>query len=346
MRGQGRANNLLLPSLLSLWERIKERDGIEVRQSLHSIKALLLSIIFSLFSILPLNALTTGSALETVTVQFEVSREIACSREAFTAAVETAMEKAMDRGPADLVIFPEYLGVFASLISYSEYLKDNRPFELVWKDITEDYPDYSSLSDLFIRESKPAVRFLDALWAELAREYGVYILSGTRFEYDPVRQGVMNRAVVYDPEGKAVYKQDKYFLTEFEQEILNLIPGNPVDNRGFSVKGRLIRLTICRDTFLKQWETLYREGDLWVDIKANGEIYLPDQAELFTRALPARLPRTPIPYGITACLTGTFLNLLWQGESSIIKNDLNGKVIYLDKARHWDSLELLRKTFP
>ena len=110
---------------------------------------------------------------------------------------------------------------------------------------------------------------------------------------------------------------------------------------GFMVKDHHIRLTICRDTFLKQWETLYTEGYLWIDIKANGVAYTQDQKSLFTRALPARLGQTDIPFGITACLTGDFLDLLWEGESSILYNK-KGMVVYKDVSEVSDGFEILR----
>ena len=301
---------------------------------------LLLSFTFAL------PALTPGRDLTTVTVQFEISQEILASGNSYREALEKAMTEAMAEGPADLVIFPEYLGVFASLLPYSSYLKEARPFQDVWADIAAGNPGLSTLTDLFIRQSDETGTFLDEIWSHLSRKYSVYILSGSRFFYDAQSKGLYNQAVVFNPRGEIVYKQNKYFLTEFEEAILGLKPGDISDIRGFSVKDHLIRLTICRDTFLKKWESLYREGFLWIDIKANGVPYTPDQAEIFRRALPARLTSTPIPYGITACLTGEFLDLLWQGQSSIIYNNQKDSVTYLQKSSEIDSLEILRTTFP
>lgn len=293
-----------------------------------------------------LMALAPGKELETVIVQFEISQDMINSEKAYTAAITEAAELAMKEGKADLLIFPEYLGVFASLIPWNTYLKTERPFEQVWGEIASNHPELTSLTDLFIDGSDETELYLNRLWGNLAREYEVYILSGTRFSYDPDKKGLMNQAVIYDTSGKVSYRQNKFFLTEFEEDILGLNPGDLTDTEGFLIKDRLIRLTICRDTFLREWEKIYREGDLWIDIKANGVAYTPDQADLFTRALPARLPKTPIPYGITACLTGSFLNLLWEGESSIIKNNQDARVSYLDVSRNSDCLEILRKTFP
>jgi predicted amidohydrolase len=302
-------------------------------------------LIFLIFPMLSLAAMTPFEELHTVIVQFEMNDHISDSEDAYRMAMEEAMEKAMAGGPADLVIFPEYIGVFASLIPWDSYLDSDLPFEEVWATIRQDHPEISSLNDLFLSESERNDAFLNKLWGDLASRYGVYILSGTRLNYNPSRGGLVNQAVVYNPQGEVFYRQDKYFLTEFEEEILGLRPGNIFKTPGFTVKNHLIRLTICRDTFLKDWETLYAEGDLWIDIKANGVAYTEDQKSLFTRALPARLGNSDIPYGITACLTGKFLDLLWEGESSILYNH-KGKVSYRDISDVSDSFEILRTKLP
>ncbi len=291
-------------------------------------------------------ALTNGSELTTVTVQFEISQDMIKTETAYSESMEKAMDEAMKEGPADLVIFPEYLGVFAALIPYREYLSEPAPFTEVWRDISQDHPEWSSLRDLFIAGASSTELFLNSLWSDLARKYKTYILSGSRFAYTPLQDGLMNQAVVYAPDGSIAYTQSKYFLTEFEEDILGLSPGDLRDIQGFTIKDHLIRLTICRDTFLKKWEYLYTEGDLWIDIKANGTAYTPDQRDLFTRALPARLAETPIPYGITACLTGRFLDLLWEGESSIIYNESGGSVTYLKTTQLYDRFDIIRKTLP
>ena len=64
---------------------------------------------------------------------------------------------------------------------------------------------------------------------------------------------------------------------------------------------------------------MYSGADFWIDIKANGELFKEEQKELFTRALPGRIKGSTVPYGVTVCLTGRFLELFWEGESSFIK---------------------------
>ncbi|MDC7232039.1 MAG: hypothetical protein PQJ58_02315 [Spirochaetales bacterium] len=289
-----------------------------------------------------LPALTSGEKLETVIVQFEMSAGIVRSREAYALAMEEAMVAAMDGGRADLVIFPEYIGVFSALIPWYDILASGKPFEEVWFAVSRE-TGLQSIKDLFISRAADNDAFLNSLWGDLARRYNVYILSGTRFNTEGNR--LYNQAVVYSPDGEVFYRQNKYFLTDFETDIVGLNSGDIDETDGFDIKDHHINLTICRDTFLKEWEIIHHEGDLWIDIKANGVEYTEDQEALFTRALPARLIKTDVPYGITACLTGDFLDLLWEGESSIIYND-KGKVRYIETSDEDDSFEIMRETFP
>lgn len=296
-----------------------------------------------LLSSVNLSAMTPGNELEVVVVQFEMSTEIVQSEEAYTTAVSKAMQAAMKDGDADLVIFPEYIGVFTSLIPWYDYLVTERPFEEVWFSIQQANPEIGNIKELFMKEAVLTDKYLNRLWGDLAREYDVYILSGSRF--NNAGKDLYNQAVVYSPAGEPIYRQNKYFLTDFEVDIVGLSSGDIKKTGGFELKNHHINLTICRDTFLKEWETIHNDGDLWIDIKANGVEYTEDQVALFTRALPARLAKTDVPYGITTCLTGNFLNLFWEGESSIIYND-KGKVSYLEVSDKDDSFEIMRETFP
>lgn len=302
-------------------------------------------LLFALTLQTGLSALTSGEGLEAVVVQFEMEGAMVGSEEAYAGALADAVETAMAGGEADLLIFPEYLGVFSALIPWYGYLASGESFEQVWGRITYDHPGIGSIRELLSLEEERNNAFLDRIWGDLARKHNVFILSGSRFTLSPDGDKIFNTAVVYGPDGELFYRQNKYFLTDFETDILGLDSGDPLECPGFMVKDRLIRLTICRDTFLRDWETLYTDGYLWIDIKANGVPFTRDQAELFTRALPARLARTDIPWGVTACLTGDFLDLLWEGESNILYNN-RSKVVYRARSSRSDGFEIMRYLFP
>ncbi len=299
-----------------------------------------------------LSAMTMGKdSLTVAAVQFEILPEMLLSFDTFQNEMEKAVNQVMAKGDIDLLIFPEYLGVFSSLIPWGETLNSGMSFSLVWKSICQGFSSGnapSSIQELFLNCSKQNDTFLDKLWGELALKYNVYILGGSRFTSFASQKefNLYNQAVVYAPDGKVCYRQNKFFLTEFEKQVLELSPGNIKDCEGFRIKDRLIRLTICRDTFLKAWEDIYQDGFLWIDIKANGTAYTREQKALFKRALPARLSRTRIPWGMTVCLTGHLMDLLWEGESSIIAKGEEGEILSLLTSSCSAGFEVLLWTFP
>jgi predicted amidohydrolase len=185
-------------------------------------------------------------------------------------------------------------------------------------------------------------------WAVLSREYGITIVAGSYFVPHVHGGGTIelrNRAFVVTPDRGVVYHQDKVFLTDFEREICGLSPGR-VEKGGFDLQGRRVVMTLCRDTFFPVWEQVFNHGvDLWIDIKANGVAFDKEQEEIFQRALPARLSDTQIPYGLTVCLTGRYLDLFWEGRSSFIKGE-EGSVFTLVESKTIDKEEVLVYQIP
>ncbi len=310
-----------------------------------------------MFSICPsvLPAMTDGDSLTVAAVQFEILPEMLLSPEEFRNGIEKAAALAMAEGEADLLVFPEYLGVFPALIPWGEYLNSKLTLPQVWEAVCADFPPGSapaSIKELFLGCAEQNDAFLDELWGKLARKYNIYILGGSRFTSftgegeKGLYKHLYNQGVVYNPEGRVCYRQNKVFLTEFEEEIPELSAGKMDACEGFWIKNKLVRLTICRDTFLKEWENLYREGFLWIDIKANGTAYTDEQKALFKRALPARLPESEIPWGMTLCLTGHVMDLFWEGESGIIANQKDEGAVPLLTSAGFDGFEVLRWTFP
>ena len=86
------------------------------------------------------------------------------SEKAYAQAITDATEKAMAGGEADLLIFPEYLGVFSALIPWYDYLVSGNPFEQVWGTIRSDYPEIGSIQELLSLEEERNSAFLDGLW--------------------------------------------------------------------------------------------------------------------------------------------------------------------------------------
>jgi predicted amidohydrolase len=257
-------------------------------------------------------------------VQPHIDESLYRSFEAFEQGIESLAGPNFDGdGVVDLVVFPEYLGVFLAVVPYMRSISDAADFVEAFGVISEERR-IESLYELFKRESSGVARVMDRVFGSLAHRLGAVVIGGSYFHWDPVRRTLTNRAVVYDQKGRRLYAQDKVFLTDFERHIVGLDAGEFEDARLFRVGGMDLALTLCRDTYYREWEERFTEADLWIDIKANGEVYDRDQEESFARALPARISATGVPYGLTACLTGSFLDLFWEGPTSLVASDGTG----------------------
>lgn len=273
---------------------------------------------------LPAAARPEPRRITVAAVQLEVRPSAYASVGSFQEWIADRVEQCLPYRP-DLIVFPEYSAVFVALIPHPEALRRAGTLVEGWQALQATEPLARSLRELFLLNSGFAERVVREVFGGLARRHRVYILGGSYFAghpaedqpAEPGRMELRNRALLFGPDGSELYWQDKVFLTEFETGVLGLSPGSLAEARSFEVGSIRIGLTLCRDTFHREWEAVYRACDLWLDIKANGTAYTPEEAASFRQALPARLGPAGVPYGLTTCLTGRFLDLFWEGPSSL-----------------------------
>ena len=200
-----------------------------------------------------------------------------------------------DNPGQDLYIFPEYTTA-AAFLSWLESPEDITP-----EGLAGHLGDWN--------------RQIYSFWLDLALETGSYILAGTTLVEKKGK--IYNRALIFSPDS-LFYSQDKVFLGDPEKD-LGLSPGEYAGVELFTIKGVKIGLTICRDTYNSVWSDVFRDIDLWIDIKGNE---LPYTEEYFDQALPARLrEHEGCPLGLTLCVTGPLLNFRFNGFSSLIRKD-------------------------
>ena len=290
-------------------------------------------------------ALGAEEPLRVAGIQLEVSVDLYRNADTFRSRAAELIEEALENGPLDLVVFPEYCGVFfaffdlplggteiTTLEEGAAYLRSRRGFE--------------DLHDYFL--SRQGRERMDRIWGPLARRYGTSILAGSYFAVEETGNGreLRNRALIYGPDGTVDYSQDKVYLTPFEQDVVGISPGKLEDAAPFEVDGRLVALTLCRDTFFESWERRFAGADLWIDIKANGQLYRQQQRALFSRALPERIGASEVEYGMTVCLNGEFLDLVWEGPSSTVRSAPGGGTLFLSRAETVRGTEILLLEVP
>lgn len=290
----------------------------------------------------------SGEIIKISAVQFTVREEYYRTPEIFKAHLYRICSKVMAEHNPDLIVFPEYTGVFLAVTGYMDILSSVSTLAEGLRIIRDAGPEAGSLFRLMMENAESVSRQMDGIFGGLAEEFGVYILAGTYFHKTLTENGeprLYNRLVVYSPEGARCYEQDKVFLTPFEEELLGLSPGSFPVEPGIEIKGVPYVFTICRDSFFEEWTEANREGYIWIDIKANGAVFDSDARENFRNALPERLKSGPVPYGITVVLTGSFLELFWEGRSSAYAAAA-GNVYRLAETESWERQEILHLSFP
>lgn len=276
-----------------------------------------------LAGLLLLSAVLPAHGLRVAIVQLRIDESTYASVESFRASMTGAVQEAL-RGPRpELIVFPEYTAVFLALLPYQADLRGASSVAEGLSRVRAAHPDIHDLREAFLGQSSVVQGLVAEVFGGLARQHSVAVIAGSAFVRFQPADGppqVRNRAFVFGPDGGQLYAQDKVFLTDFEVEVAGLSPGTMAESAPFEVAGTRIGLTLCRDTFSPGWEEIFRgRVDLWIDIKANGAAFTEDEKASFQKALPSRLPGAGVRHGITACLVGSYLDLIWEGESSMIE---------------------------
>ena len=283
-----------------------------------------------------------SQTLRMAAVQFKIQQSDLRSFAVFRSRIEALVKRAMAFEP-DLIVFPEYTSVFFAVIPYYPLIRVSESAQDGLSRISARDPLINGFRDLFLINSGLAERVMDEVFANVARRHEVAIIPGTYFAWSKRGKEIalVNRLVVYDPNGKVSYKQDKVFLTPFEEQLLGISAGLVEEAEPIVLRGRRIGLTICRDTFFSDWLQVHSGVDLWIDIKANGAVFTEEERQRFLRAVPARIREGDIPYGLTVCLTGSLLEMIWEGESSLVRNDPGEGIRFLENAGSASEEEIL-----
>ena len=288
----------------------------------------LIAVVISLIFI-PAVLFGDSGAFDVAGVQFEISPQSYESEDSFYGEVEAVIERLCSENEGlDLIVFPEYIGVFYQLIRYNHIISGHNSFQSALTEVLESNPGFDTMSDVF-RSSSEDVESYISFWSGMAEEYGVAVIAGSCFATGGGGR-LYNRSYVFGRDGRQIYHQDKVFLTDFESSIVGLTAGEIEDASFFRVSGKKLAMTICRDAYAREWEQKNSGAFLWVDIKANGETFNTAQRQSFLRALPARLFYSDVNYGMTVCAVGHYLDLFWEGESTAIRKD--GENLYLVSA--------------
>ncbi len=261
------------------------------------------------------------SKLRVALIQFAVEEDIYDSHADFFREIHSLVAEAVNEYGAEFVVFPEYINSFALLDNYDDLIDEADNALEFLETATKDTPLRTLLWDE-VRSDTPV---LYRMWSAIAGEYRVWILAGTAFV--PAADGsIRNRSWLFDPAGALVYHQDKVYLTPVEREILWLSSGRVERARPFTIEDVTFGLTICRDGFFDRWEEPFEDVDVWLEIRANGEVWTSKVRQRFDTAMPERVEETDAETGLSTSLTGSFLDQVWEGPTLVV--DESGEPVF------------------
>lgn len=266
-----------------------------------------------------------GPALIGAAVQLRISGELLQSEDVFFEKMENVIARAKAANQIDLIVFPEYTSAFLALVPHSAHIENSGTVREALSGISSENARIENLRDIFTVNS---VRFRETLqqrWGELARKHGVYIMPGTYFHYISNRESgnygkLVNRALLFGPHGRIIYRQDKVFLTDFETKHLDLAPGDVHEAKIVEIRGVKVALTICKDTYHDVWESKFSGAHVWINIKADAIDSGFTTFESAMHGLPGRVTNSAVSNGLTVCLTGSLLEHHWGGRSYFFAN--------------------------
>ena len=281
-------------------------------KGLHS-KRLLVTAIIALVTVAVSADGRGDDNIDLVGVQFEVSESRYRSLDYFVSLVDSLVEDLADSGEVDLLVFPEYINVPILAAEYLPEIQASASLDSALKRVLA-HVDADSLGELLRRQSGRIHPEILRAWRGIAERHGVAILPGTFFVTRDNGE-LRNRTYVIDDRGRVVYQQDKVYLTPFERDVLQISPGSLREARPFRIEGGLFGVTICRDSYFSSWDERFERVDAWIDLRANGELYSSAVRERFRGTLPERVRSVEARGGINASLSGSFLDLVWEGPA-------------------------------
>ncbi len=167
-----------------------------------------------------------------------------------------------------------------------------------------------TLADVIFYAGPVMKPLIDATFSTLASAYGLYVMAGSFLLPDGKK--LVNRALLFDPEGNLAGVQDKVHWTLMEKEW-GLTRGTGF-NLFQTALGQLA-LPVCMDaTYFETFRILERMGAEIVSIPiANPEPY---NYWMSLRGIWPRVQESPV-YGIKSALVGRLMSFEFTGKAGI-----------------------------
>ena len=290
--------------------------------------------------------------IQLVAVQFKLNPYDFTHVENFKAKIDSIMneiQNKIDPRYDALVVFPEDIGTMLVLEGMDNIISDSQTLEEGIKKAIKKYPVSIGIRKILYRTSWTRAMFLCRsknmakiyfdTFSNMAKKYGVYIVAGSILlpDYEiengryislkPRDNNVYNISYLFGPDGLIIGRQKKVYLIDLEGPYgLDVEPADISEIRVFDTPMGKIGIAICFDAFQQDvLEKLKEQGaDILVQPSANPSSWSYEQQEdWLNSSWSATAKQKLFKYAVNPMMTGSFLNLQFYGQSSIISSDMD-----------------------
>lgn len=209
---------------------------------------------------------------------------------------------------SQLVVFPEYIGLLPLLSSDSLFDYSYQFSEELLHQNREELPEYLQFFSKYL--AQPLFESYTHFFSMLAIKASIYILAGTTIV--KTRDGLANRAFLFDPDGNILLMQDKLHLSP-EEKLCGLIPGTGI---------KAAETKLCRVSILIGQDQRVFEAGRAAHLMGSQLLLCPSafssslSSAYFQSCAFMRCQEHPM-FAISSWLTGTFMDLPFRAISGI-----------------------------
>lgn len=209
---------------------------------------------------------------------------------------------------SQLIVFPEYVGLLPLLSSSSL-------FDLCYQ-FSEDLlngdtkPVQEALSFYTKYLAQPLYESYIRFFSMLAIKASVYILAGTTIVR--TREGLVNRAFLFDPDGTIILQQDKLHLSP-QEKLCGILPGKELQ----TVQTKLCRISVLTGMDQRLFEAARAAHSLGSQLLLCPSAFCSSRSSAFFQSCAfMRCQEQPV-FAVASWLTGDFMDLPFRAISGI-----------------------------
>ena len=212
------------------------------------------------------------------------------------------------RDGSQLIVFPEYIGLLPLLSSSSLFDLCYQFSEDLINSAQEPVEQALQFYNKYL--AQPLYESYVRFFSLLAIKASVYILAGTMIVR--TREGLYNRAFLFDPDGNIVLQQDKLHLPPFEK-LCGILPGKGIH----AAQTKLCRVPVLTGLDQRIFEAARAAHTLGAQLLLCPSAFSSSRSSAFFQSCAfMRCQEQPV-FAVSAWLTGDFMDLPFRAISGI-----------------------------